>query len=201
MRLMRPFLLAGIPALAIVGALVWWLWGGRYISTENAYVKADIVQVSAEISGRVTEILVKEHALVKVGDPLLKIDPEPFNIALAKAEAELDQTRIQAAGLRVQYAEAVAELKESQNKIAFYDAQYARQISSSSVAPAMPSASRKPTPMLPRRATACRCCSRRSSAFLLVSRATPSCRTSNIRRCAKSRRCGTAPSSSSIERR
>jgi membrane fusion protein, multidrug efflux system len=127
MRLMRPFLLAGIPALAILGALVWWLWGGRYISTENAYVKADIVQVSAEISGRVTEILVKEHALVKVGDPLLKIDPEPFNIALAKAEAELDQTRIQAAGLRVQYAEAVAELKESQNKIAFYDAQYARQ--------------------------------------------------------------------------
>jgi membrane fusion protein (multidrug efflux system) len=127
MRLMRPFLLVGIPALTIIGALLWWLWGGRYISTENAYVKADIVQVSAEVSGRVTEILVKEHALVKVGDPLLKLDPEPFNIALAKAEAELDQARIQAAGLRVQYAEAVAELKEAQNKIAFYDAQYARQ--------------------------------------------------------------------------
>lgn len=127
MRLLRPFLLAGIPTIAVLGALLWWLWGGRYISTENAYVKADIVQVSSEVSGRVTEILIKDHAVVKAGDPLLKIDPEPFNIALQRAEAELDQTRMQVATLRVQYAEAVAELKEAQNKTAFYDAQYARQ--------------------------------------------------------------------------
>ena len=127
MRLMRPFLLAGIPALAILGALLWWLWGGRYISTENAYVKADIVQVSSEVSGRIADVLIKEHAVVKVGDPLLKIDPEPFNIALEKAEAELDQTRTHVGSLRAQYAEALAELKEAQNKIAFYDAQYARQ--------------------------------------------------------------------------
>lgn len=127
MRLMRPFLLAGIPALAIIGALLWWLWGGRYISTENAYVKADIVQVSSEVSGRVIEVFVKEHAVVKAGDPLLKLDPEPFNIALEKVEAELDQTRTQVAALRAQHAEAVAELKEAQSKISFFDAQYARQ--------------------------------------------------------------------------
>lgn len=127
MRLMRPFLLAGIPALAVMGALLWWLWGGRYISTENAYVKADIVQVSSEVSGRVIEVFVKEHAVVKAGDPLLKLDPEPFNIALEKVEAELDQTRTQVAALRAQHAEAVAELKEAQSKISFFDAQYARQ--------------------------------------------------------------------------
>lgn len=127
MRLMRPFLLAGIPALAVIGALLWWLWGGRYISTENAYVKADIVQVSSEVSGRVIEVFVKEHAVVKAGDPLLKLDPEPFNIALEKVEAELDQTRTQVAALRAQHAEAVAELKEAQSKISFFDAQYARQ--------------------------------------------------------------------------
>jgi membrane fusion protein (multidrug efflux system) len=127
MRLLRPFLLAGIPTIAVLGALLWWLWGGRYISTENAYVKADIVQVSSEVSGRVTEVFIKDHAIVKAGDPLLKIDAEPFNIALQRAEAELDQTRTQVAALRVQYTEAVAELKEAQNKIAFYDAQYARQ--------------------------------------------------------------------------
>ncbi len=127
MRLMRPFLLAGIPAIAVLGALLWWLWGGRYISTENAYVKADIVQVSSEVSGRIVDVLVKEHAIVKAGDPLLKIDPEPFNIALEKAEAELDQTRTQVGALRAQYAEAVAELKEAQSKISFFDAQYARQ--------------------------------------------------------------------------
>lgn len=127
MRLLRPFLLAGIPLIAVLAAALWWLWGGRYVSTENAYVKADIVQVSAEVAGRVTEVFVKEHAIVKVGDPLLRIDPESFTIALDKAEAELEQTRTQVAGLRAQYAEARAELKEAESKTNFYDAQYARQ--------------------------------------------------------------------------
>lgn len=127
MRLLRPFLLVGIPLIAVLGAALWWLWGGRYVSTENAYVKADIVQVSAEITGRVTDVFVKEHAMIKAGEPLLKIDPEPFAIALEKAEAELDQTRTQVAGLRAQYAEARAELKEAEGKTNFFDAQYDRQ--------------------------------------------------------------------------
>jgi membrane fusion protein, multidrug efflux system len=127
MRLLRPFLLAGIPLIAVLAAALWWLWGGRYVSTENAYVKADIVQVSAEVAGRVTEVFIREHAIVKAGDPLLKIDPESFTIALDKAEAELEQTRTQVAGLRAQYAEARAELKEAESKTNFYDAQYARQ--------------------------------------------------------------------------
>jgi membrane fusion protein, multidrug efflux system len=127
MRLLRPFLLAGIPLIAVLGAAMWWLWGGRYVSTENAYVKADIVQVSTEVAGRITEVFVKEHAVLKAGEPLLKIDPESFSIALEKAEAELEQTRTQVAGLRAQYAEARAELKEAESKINFFDAQYARQ--------------------------------------------------------------------------
>ena len=127
MRLLRPLLLAGIPLIAVLGAAMWWLWGGRYVSTENAYVKADIVQVSTEVAGRITEVFVKEHAVLKAGEPLLKIDPESFSIALEKAEAELEQTRTQVAGLRAQYAEARAELKEAESKINFFDAQYARQ--------------------------------------------------------------------------
>src|SRR5688572_12185810 len=101
MRLLRPFLLAGVPLIAVLGAGLWWLWGGRYVSTE--------------------------HAIIKAGDPLLKIDPESFAIALQKAEAEFDQARAQVAGMRAQYAEAQAELKEADSKTNFYDAQYARQ--------------------------------------------------------------------------
>ncbi|HVY42372.1 MAG TPA: HlyD family secretion protein [Hyphomicrobiaceae bacterium] len=127
MRLLRPVLLFGVPALAVTGALLWWLWGGRYVSTENAYVKADIVQISSEVSGRVVEVRVKDHASIKTGEVLLKIDPEPFTIALERAEAELEQMRVQVAGLRAQHAEAQAELQEAKSKIAFYDAQYARQ--------------------------------------------------------------------------
>ncbi len=127
MRLLRPFLLLFVPMLAIAGAFVWWLWGGRYVSTENAYVKADIVQVSADVAGRVVEVHVKDQRLVKAGDPLIKIDDEPFRLALDKAEAELDQTRAAVESLRAQHAEAIAELKESQSKVAFFDAQLDRQ--------------------------------------------------------------------------
>jgi membrane fusion protein (multidrug efflux system) len=126
-RLLRPILLVGVPVVALLGALLWWMWGGRYVTTENAYVKADIVQVSAEVAGRVVEVSIKEHATIKTGDLLFKIDPEPFTMALEKAEAELGQTKLQVAGLRAQYAEARAELREAESKVAFYEAQYDRQ--------------------------------------------------------------------------
>ncbi|MEZ5852131.1 MAG: HlyD family secretion protein [Hyphomicrobiaceae bacterium] len=127
MRLLRPLLLILVPALAIGGAFTWWLWGGRYISTENAYVKADIVQVSADVAGRVVEVGIKDHAHVDEGAVLVKIDDEPYKIALVKAEAELDQTRAMVESLRAQHAEAKAELKEAQSKVAFYDAELSRQ--------------------------------------------------------------------------
>ncbi len=91
--LTRAILLVVVPCIAIAGAGAYWLYGGRYVSTENAYVKADIVQVTAEVAGRLTEVRVKDHSRVNNGDILLKVDPEPFELALLKAEAELDQTR------------------------------------------------------------------------------------------------------------
>ncbi|MFV0297902.1 MAG: HlyD family secretion protein, partial [Hyphomicrobiaceae bacterium] len=127
MRLLRPVLLIAVPLVAITGALLWWLWGGRYISTENAYVKADIVHISTEVPGRITEVAIKDHATVKIGDLLLKLDPEPYKMALDKAEAELDQTRAGVAALRAGYAESMAELKEAEDKLLFYKAQRARQ--------------------------------------------------------------------------
>ena len=126
-KILRPVLLVAVPAMAIMGASLWWLWGGRYISTENAYVKADLVQVAPDVAGRIIDVQVKDHAHVNAGDVLLRIDEEPFKLALDKAEAELDLTRANVANLRAQYAEAQAELKEAQSKAAFTEAQYARQ--------------------------------------------------------------------------
>lgn len=127
MRLLRPILLIAVPAVAIAAATLWYLWGGRYISTENAYVKADIIHVAAEVAGRVVEVGVRDHAAVKPGDLLLKIDPEPYKMALDRAEAELDQTRARVAALRAEYSEAQAEQKEAEDRIQFFDAQRDRQ--------------------------------------------------------------------------
>ena len=94
-RWLRPILLVVRAGRRRAGGLLFWLWGGRYVTTENAYVKADIAQISAEIAGRVLEVHVHDHAEVKAGDVLFTLDPEPFRVALAKAEAELDSTRSQ----------------------------------------------------------------------------------------------------------
>ena len=90
---LRPALLVGVPAVVLVAALLFWLWGGRYVTTENAYVKADKIAISTDVSGRVTKVNVQENQIVKQGDILFEIDREPFQIALEKAEAQLHSTR------------------------------------------------------------------------------------------------------------
>ena len=62
---LRLVLLVVVPTAVAVIAGLFWLWGGRYVSTENAYVKSDIVQIAAEVSGKVLSVHVKDHAAVK----------------------------------------------------------------------------------------------------------------------------------------
>ena len=124
---LRPVLIGGVPAAVLLGVFLFWLWGGRYITTENAYVKADIAQISAEVAGRILEVRVRDHADVAEGDLLITIDPEPFRVALAKADAELDTTRSQVRTLIATWIEAKSELQEAESKVAYWDAQHARQ--------------------------------------------------------------------------
>jgi membrane fusion protein (multidrug efflux system) len=116
-----------MPSGAVLAAFLFWLWGGRYVTTENAYVKADIAQISAEISGRVLDVHVQDHAEVQAGDTLVTIDSEPFRVALAKAEAELDSVRSQVRTLIASWHEAKSELHEAESKVAYWSAQLARQ--------------------------------------------------------------------------
>ena len=57
-------------------------------STENAFVKADITQIASEVPGRIIEVRIRDHSIVKAGDVLVRLDPAPYQLALAKAEAE-----------------------------------------------------------------------------------------------------------------
>ncbi len=127
MRMLRPLALIGVPALVLVGALMFWLQGGRYASTENAFVKADIAQMSSEIPGRIVEVRVRDHQAVAAGDVLLRIDPEPYRLALAKADAEVDSARSAVEQLKVSLRETRAEFTEAENRLAFYEAQAKRQ--------------------------------------------------------------------------
>lgn len=125
-RVLRPILLILVPILAVMGAVMVWLWGGRFVTTENAYVKADIARVSAEVTGRVSEVLIGDHARVKQGDVLVRLDDAPFKIALAKAEAEIDVTRQNVKTLIAQWHEARSELKEAEGQVTYWAAQLDR---------------------------------------------------------------------------
>lgn len=127
-RLYRLILLGVVPALVLALAAVWWLQGARYVSTENAYVKTDIARVAAEVSGRALKVHAQAHMRVAKGDVLVEIDRQPFQLAVARAHAELDAARQQVETLRATLAEARAELKEAEDHAAYYTKRYERQL-------------------------------------------------------------------------
>jgi len=90
---MRVILLVGLPALALVIGLGLYLSGGRYISTDNAYVGAQKVLITPDISGKITHVAVVEGQHVNPGDELFTLDREPFALALQQAKAKLDAAR------------------------------------------------------------------------------------------------------------
>lgn len=127
-RVMRTVLLIVVPVLVLAGALIFWLHGARYVSTENAYVKTDIAKLAAEVSGRAIEVNAHAHMQVKKGDVLVRIDPQPFVIALERAEAELDAARQEVRMLKASLAEARTELEDAKDVAAYFKKRYVRQI-------------------------------------------------------------------------
>jgi membrane fusion protein (multidrug efflux system) len=125
--LLRLGLLIVVPLIAIVGAAVWWLSGGRYVSTDNAYVKAHIVQIAPEVSGQVRRVLARDHASVTAGETLLTIESRPFRLALDSADAELDAARTQVETLRAAWRETLTELADAEARADFFQRQWQRQ--------------------------------------------------------------------------
>jgi membrane fusion protein (multidrug efflux system) len=124
---LRLILLVAIPLVAVVGGALWWLSGGRYVSTDNAYVKAHIVQIAPEVSGQVRRVLVHEHQSVTAGETLMTIESRPFRLALDSAEAELDAARSQVETLRGVWREAVSELADAEARADYFKRQWQRQ--------------------------------------------------------------------------
>jgi len=123
----KKLLMAALPA-ALIAAGGWvWLDSGRYESTENAAVQQARISVASDISGRVTEVFVADNAVVKAGQPLFRVDPEPYKIALAQADAALAQARLGVAQLRAAYRLAVAQEKVAQDAADYLAAELTRQ--------------------------------------------------------------------------
>src|SRR5215212_9209596 len=101
---LRLVLLVVIPLIALAVGSYFYLMSGRYISTDNAYVGAQKVLITPDISGKIAKVTVTEGQRVNAGDALLEIDPEPFRISVTQAEARLAGVRIEFANLKTNYA-------------------------------------------------------------------------------------------------
>jgi membrane fusion protein (multidrug efflux system) len=126
-RAARWLLLLIVPLVAIATGTIFYARGGRLVETENAYVKADIVAVSAGVAGRVAEVAVQDNEPVAEGRLLFRLDPEPFAIAQARAKAQMDVVRTEVQSLRAEYRETLLEAAEARERIAFLTLQFERQ--------------------------------------------------------------------------
>src|SRR3954464_15889265 len=101
---LRLVLLVVIPLTARVPAAYFYLASGRYISTDNAYIGAQKVLITPDISGKIANVMVTEGQRVNAGDALIEIDPEPFRITVAMAQARLDSVKIDFDNLKANLA-------------------------------------------------------------------------------------------------
>jgi membrane fusion protein (multidrug efflux system) len=90
-RYRRTLLLVVLPLAALTGGFVFYLNGGRYVTTDDAYVGAQKVLITPDISGKIEKVVVHEGQRVTQGDVLLEIDPIPFRLAVQQAKAALAQ--------------------------------------------------------------------------------------------------------------
>jgi membrane fusion protein (multidrug efflux system) len=91
----RRRLLIGLAVAVVIGAALYgayaFLFGGKTVSTDNAYVGADVAQVTPLIAGPVAQVLVRETEQVKTGQPLIVLDDSDAKIAVEQAQAALGQ--------------------------------------------------------------------------------------------------------------
>lgn len=115
----RFILLVIVPTIVVFSGLIIYLLGGRYVATDNAYIKADMIPLSPEVSGVILQVFAQENQNVKKGQLLYRIDPQPFQVALTKAESKLAQAKTDIMALKANYREKQAEMVLARTKYNF----------------------------------------------------------------------------------
>jgi membrane fusion protein (multidrug efflux system) len=125
-RGMRRVLFALLPLALIAGGYVY-VTGGQVMSTDDAYVEADKVGVSTDVSGIVKAVDVTENQHVTAGQVLYRLDDEQFRYALDRAEAQVGTVRDDINALKANYRDMQAQIKQAQDDVAYYNREFQRQ--------------------------------------------------------------------------
>jgi membrane fusion protein, multidrug efflux system len=124
--LRRPLMFALLPLVLIVGGY-FYVRGGAVMSTDNAYVQADMVGLSTDVPGIVTEVLVHDNQNVAKGDVLFKLDELQFRLALNRAEAQIGNTRNDLVALQASYRNMQTQVEQAKTDVDFNNVNFKRQ--------------------------------------------------------------------------
>ena len=123
----RLALMLVVPLLVIIGGAFYWQSLQGHVATDNAYVQQDKVSVSAQVGGRIIEVLARENSSVKADDLLFRIDPEPFQLQIAQADASIAGAQANVAALSSSSALSGADVAAAREDIGFAQARLTRQ--------------------------------------------------------------------------
>jgi membrane fusion protein, multidrug efflux system len=125
-RWLRPFLFLLLPAALLAGGYEY-VAGGQVMSTDNAYVQADMVNVSTDVAGIVKSVEVRDNQTVTAGEVLYRLDDQPFRLALDRAEAQLGIVSAELNSLKASHRDMQAQIAQARVDVDFYRRELARQ--------------------------------------------------------------------------
>jgi membrane fusion protein (multidrug efflux system) len=123
----RRVLMLAAPVAVAVGALYFYLTGGRYESTENASLQTGMVAVSPSIAGKVVSIEVRENQRVHAGDVLFRIEPDQYRAAVEQAQADLADARTDVGSTQADYQEALSQVSAAEARYSYAQNEVTRQ--------------------------------------------------------------------------
>ncbi|PIF52941.1 membrane fusion protein (multidrug efflux system) [Pseudomonas sp. 29] len=124
---LRPLLMAGVPALFAVIGYSQYRANEPFVSTDNAYARVAKASINARVSGQVVEIAVNDNQPVRKGQVLFRLDPQPLQIAVDRAEAQLGNARLRIDGLKASYRQQQAELQSARASADYDQKEFARK--------------------------------------------------------------------------
>ena len=125
-RAQRAAVVAAVIGIAVILAGLYAWHAGRYPSTDDAYVDADVVGIVAQVAGPIVSLPVEDNQSVRAGELLFEIDPRPFEIAVEKAQAELEKTGQNVSALADEVASAEAQVQEARAQLRLAQVQWKR---------------------------------------------------------------------------
>ncbi len=123
----RVVLMLSVPLLIAIAGVYFWATSGRSVSTDNAYVKQDIVSVSSDVGGRIVEVKVRENQIVKAGDVLYTVDKAPYEVALEQANASIANAQVEVGKLRTDVTASSVDITGARENVYYAQEDLKRQ--------------------------------------------------------------------------